>query len=118
MTHSAQRIPKVITMKLRLATCCLIAATSAAASAQDGADARTAVYPTADGKLVVHSSQPGPESSGPAPAFAQLDRRGAGYLTAEDAGGYPLLANDFIYADSNHDGRISRAEYERWAKSR
>jgi hypothetical protein len=95
-----------------------LALTCLSAIAQDTTDRQTAVYPTEEGKLVVHSSQPGPRPAGPPPAFAELDRRGVGYLSAEDAAGYSLLANDFIYADSNRDGRISRAEYERWAKAR
>jgi hypothetical protein len=119
MANHPQTPLQVIIMKLRISTFCfLLAATSTAASAQEGAQERTATYPTADGKLVVHSSQPGPQPSGPPPAFAQLDRHGAGFLNPDDAAGYPLLANDFIYADSNRDGRISKAEYARWARSR
>jgi hypothetical protein len=77
----------------------------------------TTTYPTEDGKLVVHTSQPGPPSFGPAPAFDML-AHGKGYISSTDAGGYPLLANDFIYADGNRDGRISQSEYERWARAR
>jgi len=104
-------------MKFRIAIHCLLASASLTAFAQDGTQARTATYPTAEGQVIVQSSQPGPQPSGPAPAFASLDRRGAGFLTAEDAAAYPLLANDFIYADSNRDGRISKAEYDRWARA-
>lgn len=89
-----------------------------AAFAQSGTDERTTTYQTSRGELVVRTGQAEPRSFGAPPPFAQLDRRGAGYLTAEDAAAYPLLANDFIYADSNRDGRVSKAEYERWARAR
>ncbi len=102
-------------MTLRFAVLSLLAASSISAFAQDGSQA---TYATADGKLTVRSSQPGPQPSGPAPAFSSLDRGGTGFLTPDDAAGYPLLANDFIYADSNRDGKISKAEYARWAKGR
>jgi hypothetical protein len=105
-------------MNIRTCIPAALALSCLTAFAQENPDTHTAVYSTADGTLIVHSGQPAPLHYGPAPAFAQLDRRGAGYLTSEDAEGYPLLANDFIYADSNRDGRISRAEYERWVRSR
>lgn len=107
-------------MKISISLLVLVAlsGTTPFAQAQDGSDKQTAVYSTADGPLVVHTSQPAAQSSGPAPAFAELDRRSVGYLSTEDAAAYPLLANDFIYADSNRDGRISRSEYARWAKAR
>ena len=80
-------------------------------------DRSTTRYQTEDGQLTVHSGQPGPRAYAPPPPFAQLSG-GKGYITAADAEGYDLLANDFIYADSNRDGRISQAEYERWVRSR
>ena len=90
-----------------------LALVSAGASAQSS----TATYDTPQGPLTVHSAQPAPRNEGPPPAFAALDRRGAGFLTSADADAYPPLANDFIHADANRDGRISKAEYERWARS-
>lgn len=95
-----------------------LSGTTTFAQAQDESDKQTAVYSTADGPLVVHTGQPAAQPYGPAPPFAELDRRGVGYLSSEDAAAYPLLANDFIYADSNRDGRISRSEYARWIKAR
>jgi hypothetical protein len=109
---------QVKTMNIRNCILVPLAFTCLGAIAQDTTDRQTAVYSTAEGELIVHSSQPAARPAGPPPAFAELDRRGVGYLSSEDAAAYPLLANDFIYADSNRDGRISRAEYERWARTR
>lgn len=75
----------------------------------------TAVYPSPQGELTVHS-QPAPAPSyGPAPAFAQLAGSGK-TISEEQAAAYPPLANDFINADQNRDGSISAAEYARWSK--
>lgn len=73
----------------------------------------TATMNTPTGELVVHSSMPPPPPAGPAPAFEQLSGGGK-YITEDQASAYPLLANDFIYADHNRDGRISKSEYARW----
>ncbi|MEO7431073.1 MAG: hypothetical protein ABIR62_03415 [Dokdonella sp.] len=102
-------------MTLRFAVFSLLAATSISSFAQDGSQA---TYDTADGKLTVRSSQPGPQSAGPAPAFSSLDGSGKGFVTADEAAAYPLLANDFIHADSNRDGKVSKAEYARWSNAR
>ncbi|HKE48997.1 MAG TPA: hypothetical protein VKB52_13115 [Rhodanobacteraceae bacterium] len=81
-------------------------------------DQSRATYPTPEGSLTVHTGQPGPRAYGPPPPFAQLSG-GKPYISQADAdAGYDLLANDFIHADDNRDGRISQAEYERWARSR
>lgn len=109
---------QVLIMKIKILISGMFVLCCTAASAQDANDRQTAVYPTDQGKLVVHTGQPAAQDAGPAPTFAQLDRRGVGYLSSEDAAGYPLLANDFIYADSNRDGRISKAEYKRWVGAR
>ena len=37
-------------------------------------------------------------------------------ITEAQAAAYPPLANDFEYADSNRNGSISKAEYQRWVK--
>ena len=68
---------------------------------------------TPAGELSVHSSMPPPPPAGPAPAFEQLSGGGK-YITEDQASAYPLLANDFLYADHNRDGRISKSEYARW----
>ena len=81
-------------------------------------DQSSATYPTPEGSLTVHTGQPGPRAYGTPPPFAQL-AGGKGFITQSDAdAGYDLLANDFIHADDNRDGRISQAEYEGWARSR
>jgi len=103
-------------MSIRIATGIATALFAFAAQAQQ-TDASSATYSTPDGPLTVNSAQPGPRTYAPAPPFAQLSR-GKGYITSADAEAYDLLANDFIHADSNRDGRISQAEYERWARSR
>lgn len=90
----------------------------AAAFAQSAANTRATTFQTPEGTLVVRAGQPGPRDFGAPPSFAQLDRRGSGYLDDAEAAAYPPLANDFLYADGNRDGRISRAEYERWARAR
>ena len=68
---------------------------------------------TPAGELTVHSSMPPPPPAGPAPSFEQLSGGGK-YISEEQASAYLLLANDFIHADHNRDGRISKSEYERW----
>lgn len=83
------------------------------APAKTPADQTTATMPTPSGELVVHSSMPPAAVAGPAPAFEQLSG-GTKYITEAQASAYSLLANDFIYADHNRDGRISKNEYTRW----
>lgn len=74
----------------------------------------TVTLPTADGTLTIRSGMPAQPAAGPAPAFAILDQRMRGYLDEEDARGYPPLATDFIHADVDRNGQITRHEYERW----
>lgn len=90
---------------------------SFAAQAQQATNETSATYATPDGPLTVHSGQPAPRQYAPPPPFAQL-ARGKSYITSADAEGYDLLANDFIHADGNRDGRVSQAEYQRWVQSR
>jgi len=97
---------------LSIAACCAFSV-----QAQQATENAAATYNTPDGPLTVHTGQPAPHNFGPPPPFATL-AHGKGYITTADAEGYGLLANDFIYADSNRDGRVSQAEYNRWASSR
>lgn len=71
--------------------------------------------PTAQGQVSVNSGPAPAKPSGPAPDFATLSG-GKGSISATQASAYPLLANDFQYADSNRDGKISKAEYQRWVQ--
>ncbi len=76
---------------------------------------REARYPQQNGAdLIVRYGDTGYKPSGPAPAFEQLDTDGNGSISESEAAGYALLANDFIKADANRDGRVSKREYERW----
>jgi hypothetical protein len=69
--------------------------------------------PTPAGDLTVHSSMPQAPPAGPAPTFEQLS--GGGKSISEDqAAAYPLLANDFIFADHNRNKSISKSEYQNW----
>lgn len=83
------------------------------ASAPASPATTAAILNTPAGELVVHSSMPPPPPAGPAPSFEQLSGGGK-YISEEQASAYPLLANDFLYADHNRDGRISKSEYARW----
>lgn len=78
-------------------------------------DTSSTTYHTSRGEVTVTSGQPQPRQYGAPPSFAELDRGGRGALGEAEAAAYPPLANDFIHADRNRDGRVSRAEYERWA---
>lgn len=61
----------------------------------------------------VTSSMPPAQPAGPAPDFAQL-ANGKKSITSAQAAAYPLLANDFMHADRNRDGHVSKAEYNSW----
>ncbi len=98
-------------MKLLCLTLTMLAL-SAPAFAQD---THTTTYQTAQGPLIVNWGQPPARQFGPAPAFAELASSGDGYISSAEASAYPPLANDFMHADGNRDGRISRAEYTRWS---
>ncbi|WP_440223109.1 hypothetical protein ACQQ2N_18840 [Dokdonella sp. MW10] len=84
------------------------------AHAQTGAPPREARFQQQNGDLIVRYGETGYKPSGPAPAFEQLDTDGNGSISESEAAGYALLANDFIKADANRDGRVSKREYERW----
>ena len=103
-------------MSIRILTGIAAAALcSFAVQAQQGTPSQRADYQTPEGQLTVHSGQPGPRSYAPPPPFAQLSGS-KGYISQSDAEGYDLLANDFIHADDNRDGRISQAEYAHWLR--
>ncbi|EIL92782.1 hypothetical protein UU9_00959 [Rhodanobacter fulvus Jip2] len=89
------------------------APTAPAAPAAPTAD--QASYQTSQGELTVRSTPAPAPQIGPAPDFAQLSAGGKG-ITEAQAVAYPPLANDFLHADSNRNGSISKAEYQRWAR--
>lgn len=61
-----------------------------------------------------HASQRRATTAHP-PAYATLAATG-GSIDAHVALAYPPLANDFIQADRNRDGKVPRAEHERWLR--
>jgi hypothetical protein len=73
------------------------------------------VFQTPQGEVTLRSTLPPPPPTSAAPSFEQLSG-GSKFISVEQANAYPLLANDFDYADSNRDHRISAAEYARWSK--
>jgi hypothetical protein len=83
--------------------------------ATNGAATNSATYQTPQGQVVVNSAPAPAPTIGPAPDFSQLSGGSKG-ITAEQAASYPPLANDFINADSNKDGKVSQSEYARWLK--
>ena len=76
----------------------------------------SSVFQTPQGELTVRSTLPPAAAPMAPPPFAQLSGGGK-WITPEQAAAYPLLANDFDYADSNRDHRISAREYARWSKA-
>jgi hypothetical protein len=76
-----------------------------------------AVFQTPQGEVTIRSTLPPATTAGSPPPFEQLAGGGKA-ITPEQAAAYPLLANDFDYADSNRNGKISAAEYARWAKGK
>ncbi|MEO8010648.1 MAG: hypothetical protein ABI650_03280 [Dokdonella sp.] len=71
-------------------------------------------YAREGGELILRTGETSYRPSGPAPSFAELDRNGDRTISADEANGYTLLANDFLKADGNHDGRIGSREYANW----
>ena len=70
---------------------------------------------TAPADATVRSVPVPPPVIGPAPTFEQLSGGGKS-ISADQAVAYPPLANDFINADTNRNGKVSKAEYARWTK--
>jgi hypothetical protein len=68
----------------------------------------------ARGEVTVRWGQNDRAPDGPKPAFEQLDTDGNGSIDESEATGYRLLADDYIHADGNRDGRVSRREFDRW----
>ncbi|TBR40645.1 hypothetical protein EYV96_01565 [Dyella terrae] len=69
---------------------------------------------TPQGEVTVKSSMPS-VNYGPPPDFATLSG-GKNCINEDQAAAYPLLANDFIHADRNRNGCITKAEYNAWSR--
>lgn len=100
-----------------LASPALVAQTQPLSPTSSASSSRTgqATFHTSNGTIVtVNSHHPDTKDVQPAPPFAKLDADGNGSIDTSEVNQYPPLANDFKYADSNHDNVISKDEYERW----
>ncbi|MDC8012381.1 hypothetical protein [Tahibacter soli] len=80
----------------------------------DNATLKQAEYPHPTGTLVVTTGQPAARAPEARPPFDALDRNGDGQIDEREAAAYITLANDFDYADTNRDHRVSRREFDRW----
>ncbi|TAL98626.1 MAG: hypothetical protein EPN69_01785 [Rhodanobacter sp.] len=87
----------------------------AESSALAGSPTSSVTYQTPQGEVVINSVPAPAPTIAPAPDFKQLAAGGKG-ITTEQAVSYPPLANDFLNADRNKDGKISKSEYQRWVK--
>ncbi|MCQ4167507.1 hypothetical protein [Tahibacter harae] len=93
---------------------CTLAGAAAAQADRSGDNLREIRFADPRGDLIVRYGQPPPRPAEARPAFAALDRNGDGAIDEIEARAYLTLANDFDYADSNNDRRISAREFQRW----
>lgn len=77
-------------------------------------DIRSKTIERPEGALIVTWGQPALPPDQGRPVFAELDRNGDGQLTLQETEAHWLLHSDFIFADGNRNGVISRAELDRW----
>jgi hypothetical protein len=75
----------------------------------------SAAMRTPHGEVTVNSAPAKAPDIAPAPPFEQLSNGGKS-ISEDQAEAYPPLANDFVHADGNRDGKVSKAEYQRWIK--
>jgi hypothetical protein len=78
------------------------------------AETRTKTIEGPEGTLIVNWGQPPPLPDQGRPVFAELDTNNDGQLTLQETEPHRLLNSDFIYADANRNGVISKAELDRW----
>ncbi len=84
------------------------------AGAAHAQDTRSKTIERENGDLTVNwGPAPALPSQG-APNFDSLDSNDDGRLSLTETETHRLLHSDFIYADSNRNGSISRAELQRW----
>lgn len=74
----------------------------------------TTTLQTTQGQVTIRSMMPGADGTPPRPDFAALDTDHDGSISPDEASAYPPLANEFELADGNRNGKVSKAEYERW----
>jgi hypothetical protein len=87
-----------------------VPATTATMPSPNTADMRTP-----RGEVIVNSAPANAPAIPPAPSFEQLSGGGKA-ISQSQAQAYAPLANDFIHADSNRVGKISKTEYLHWLK--
>lgn len=91
------------------------AAAASASRALSESGMTSTTFRSADGSIVtVNAGMPEASPASPPPPFTRLDSNHDHAVDKTEASDYPPLANDFDYADSNHNGKISAAEYTRW----
>lgn len=71
-------------------------------------------YERPEGPLTVSWGPPPAMPHQGQPDFDALDSNGDGRLNLAETESHRLLHSDFIYADGNRDGGISRKELARW----
>jgi hypothetical protein len=71
-------------------------------------------YRGPNGDLIVTWGPAPPLPDQVRPDFDALDRNGDNHLSLAEVESHRLLHSDFIYADRNRDGSISRTELARW----
>jgi hypothetical protein len=93
---------------------CLAVGLLAITGAAVASDTRSKVIERPEGTLTVNWGPAAPLPNQGRPDFDALDANNDGRLTLQETESHLLLHSDFIYADSNRNGSISRAELERW----
>ena len=97
--------------RFALAIAAILSATALDAQ-QSGSSEAT--YQTEEGTLTVRSSQPDDPPPPKPSGLDELDSNGDGVLTESEASANIALTNEFIHADWNKDGRITRNELDNW----
>jgi len=75
---------------------------------------KTKTIPREQGDLIVTWGPAPPLPDQGRPDFDTLDANGDGRLMLEETESHRLLHTDFIFADGNRNGSISRKELARW----